>query len=124
MLLTVTFTARLTRARRRHGRCPKLRPFVHYEGELEVDLAYTPGSPGRYGGPPERCYPDEPDEVEVLSARDLGSGRMVFLAPTPRPSAVSWEPPDYPGEELLELARESVFEEASDDFERDCRGDW
>ena len=26
---------------------------------------YTPGLPGRYSGPPERCYPDEPSEFDV-----------------------------------------------------------
>ena len=28
---------------------------------------YYPGSPGRYSGPPEDCYPAEPDELEIES---------------------------------------------------------
>lgn len=31
--------------------------------EITVD-SYTPGVPGRFSGPPENCYPDEPPEVE------------------------------------------------------------
>lgn len=26
---------------------------------------FYPGRPGKYYGPPERCYEDEPDEVEI-----------------------------------------------------------
>lgn len=33
--------------------------------EASVTFDYYPGSPGRYSGPPERCYEDEPDEFEV-----------------------------------------------------------
>jgi hypothetical protein len=34
---------------------------------LDVDFSayYTPGDPGRVSGPPEKCYPPEPPEVEV-----------------------------------------------------------
>lgn len=33
----------------------------------ECEVSYYPGDPGRYSGPPEHCYPAEPDEVEILS---------------------------------------------------------
>lgn len=39
------------------------------EFEFEADMSFTPGSPGRYSGPPEDCYPAEPDEAEF---RDYG----------------------------------------------------
>lgn len=41
--------------------------------EVEV-LAYTPPEPGRYGDRPERCWPADPEEVEVavrLGGRDV-----------------------------------------------------
>jgi hypothetical protein len=34
------------------------------EFEFEADMIYTPGDPGRYYGPPEYCYPEEPAEAE------------------------------------------------------------
>jgi len=35
------------------------------EIELSVEGRFSPGSPGRLWGPPEKCYPDEPAEAEV-----------------------------------------------------------
>ena len=31
----------------------------------EIDVTYTPASPGRTYGPPERCFPDDPDELDA-----------------------------------------------------------
>jgi hypothetical protein len=39
------------------------------EIDVEVDCAATPGNPGRLYGPPEKCYPPEPGEVEILAIR-------------------------------------------------------
>lgn len=33
--------------------------------EVDVDFHWSPGDPGRLSGPPEDCYPPEPDEVEI-----------------------------------------------------------
>lgn len=44
-------------------------------GPVIISGTYYPGSPGRYTGPPENCYPAEPDEFEPEEARltgDLG----------------------------------------------------
>jgi hypothetical protein len=30
-----------------------------------VEYEYEPGSPGRYSGPPENCYPDEPAQLMI-----------------------------------------------------------
>jgi hypothetical protein len=45
---------------------------------LEITItSYYPGTPGRYGGPPEDCYPAEAPEVEftikTLSGQVLGA---------------------------------------------------
>ena len=43
--------------------------------EVTVE-SYTPGVPGRFGGPPETCYPEEPPELDItvrtLSGYQLG----------------------------------------------------
>ena len=39
------------------------------EVDVEVDYFYDPGTPGRYSGPPENCYPDEPAELELVAVR-------------------------------------------------------
>lgn len=38
-------------------------------GELRFEVTYThsPFRPGKYSGPPEHCYPDEPEELEIES---------------------------------------------------------
>jgi hypothetical protein len=42
-------------------------PFEEYTFEIEFN--YTPFRPGRYSGPPEDCYPDEPEELEITSIK-------------------------------------------------------
>lgn len=36
------------------------------ENDLTVFYNYTPAQAGRYSGPPEDCYPDEPEEIEIV----------------------------------------------------------
>jgi len=36
---------------------------------VRVTVEYDPGDPGRLAGPPDRCYPPEPESVEVLSVQ-------------------------------------------------------
>ena len=36
------------------------------EFTCEAKVNYTPEDPGRISGPPERCYPPEPAEVDIL----------------------------------------------------------
>lgn len=45
---------------------------------VEVAGVYTPATPGRYSGPPELCYPDEPEEVECRPT--LGTWEAALLA--------------------------------------------
>jgi hypothetical protein len=37
------------------------------EQDVMVGYHYTPAQPGRISGPPENCYPDEPDEIELVA---------------------------------------------------------
>jgi hypothetical protein len=43
---------------------------------VECDFDYHPGRPGFIGGPPERCYPDEPPELEIQSVKIVGSREL------------------------------------------------
>jgi len=47
----------------------KFKFVTSYEDEAGIvvifDASFTPGDPGRCSGPPERCYPPEPPEVEL-----------------------------------------------------------
>lgn len=55
------------------------------EQTVMVGYHYTPATPGRTSGPPENCYPDEPDEIELTDCRcdllnDEGNAAlMLFL---------------------------------------------
>lgn len=54
-----------------------------YMGEILGDVPcvivydYTPRQAGRYSGPPESCYPDEPAEVDITNVVFQG----VVLSP-------------------------------------------
>jgi hypothetical protein len=55
-----------------------------------VEYEYSPGRPGRYSGPPERCYPDEPAELCVLNV--LINGCMVDAQECVAPDVLErWE---------------------------------
>lgn len=46
---------------------------------LKGAALFYPGRPGVYSGPPEKCYPDEPDEVEVIELTCEGFDAMLLL---------------------------------------------
>lgn len=53
-------------------------PYVKHlddDVRLVVSYKYTPGDPGRTSGPPERCYPPEPPEVEFLTVQLVHPGQ-------------------------------------------------
>jgi hypothetical protein len=39
---------------------------------VRVSGTYIPGDPGRLSGPPEKCWPPEPDEVEIERIEHAG----------------------------------------------------
>lgn len=43
------------------------------EVEFVMTYEYTPFRPGRFSGPPEDCYPDEPEELEIESIEHISS---------------------------------------------------
>lgn len=47
--------------------------------KLVVEAAISPGSPGKFYGPPEDCYPSDPGEIEVDSiAIKIGNRKKVI----------------------------------------------
>lgn len=78
-----------------------------YDGphELCIDYQYTPGDPGVISGPPERCRPPEPDELEIREILEImGNGLYKVL-----PSFLT----DGEFDDLLEKVRTKYEEESS-----------
>jgi hypothetical protein len=69
------------------------------ESEALVEFEYTPGRPGRYFGPPEDCYPDEPAEVTILQV--LINGQWC-------------DPADFIADAILDRWQEEIEQEAGD----------
>jgi len=46
---------------------------------LTGTATYSPGDPGKYSGPPEKCYPAEPPEAEVITLKCDGHEAMFLL---------------------------------------------
>lgn len=49
--------------------------------QVTVDYHFSPFSPGRYSGPPEHCYPDEPAELDITSINWDSPLGMVDILP-------------------------------------------
>lgn len=89
---------------------------------LEVEItSYTPGRSGVFSGPPEHCYPDEPEELEfeVVSGviededgneEDLGRNGCAAVA-------------EQYAEEIEQKLMDQLADEA-DDCDYDDSRDW
>lgn len=80
---------------------------------FEAEVDYTPGTPGRYSGPPEKCYPHEPPEVEITALTVDGKDAMFLLDSTMQPEI----------EEAASIAADEAFEDARDQARIDAYRD-
>lgn len=84
-------------------------------GDLEILVYYyfTPAQRGRYSGPPEDCYPDEDEEIEIVDCHC----HSLLLTAEGRLALFKWLEDD---ERLIErLIKEiSEYEAEGDDDER------
>ena len=55
-------------------------PFEMHGTTVLVSGTYYPGDPGRLFGPPERCYPPEPAEIEVERVMHGGEDITAVLS--------------------------------------------
>lgn len=46
---------------------------------FDAEISYTSATPGRYSGPPEDCYPDEPAELDFISLVTYSGKDAMFL---------------------------------------------
>ena len=90
----------------------KLETDLFGELRFEVTYDYSPFRPGRYSGPPEKCYPDEPEELEIESIRILETG---FIDP-------SFNVHDFLGADFIAQLEALLLDEIHEDF-NDCRHD-
>ena len=45
---------------------------------FDAEVSYTPATPGRYSGPPEDCYPDDPAELDFISLECNGKDALFL----------------------------------------------
>ena len=79
--------------------------------DLRAEGVYSPGRPGRTSGPPEKCYPDEPAELDIEKLTAL-------IAPTVTRDATFLLDSEY-GPEIMELAEEALAEDLGEDLAND-----
>ena len=39
----------------------------YYGKQYKIEYTFIPGTAGQCDGPPEACYPEEPDELDILA---------------------------------------------------------
>lgn len=45
---------------------------------FDAEISYTSATPGRYSGPPENCYPDDPAELDFISLECNGKDALFL----------------------------------------------
>jgi hypothetical protein len=94
---------------------------VDGEEEFRVTYTYRPGHPGQTYGPPERCYPPEPPEIEITLVEEPDRGfdgrgkgwRRVSKDPT------GHDPHDDLADEIIDKCWDELVEAADDDHAAD-----
>lgn len=66
-------------------------------GFVDVTFTFESGTPGYYSGPPENCYPDEEDQIEIVSVMYEGVDVYPILSESARDDIV---------DEIYEKAKE------------------
>jgi hypothetical protein len=79
------------------------------EVEVTVEYSYSPGTPGKFYGPPENCYPDEPAECEV---------EVIYLTADKAKTDIMPKLSTETIEQVFEQACGTGEESMNDDYER------
>lgn len=86
------------------------------DSEALVEYEYSPGDPGQYSGPPERCYPATDAEVVIIQV--FVNGCWVDADLFAESTLEGWT------QQLLESCAERECEDTDADEWRDRRRDW
>jgi len=76
--------------------------------EAYIKGTYRPGDPGKISGPPEKCYPPEPDEFEASEVVLYYEDSKGTLTRIEIEHKDTWEFIDQFQEEIMQKARDEV----------------
>lgn len=95
-------------------RIPSFQSEVELDGQpvrVKVLYNFLPGTPGRTSGPPEDCYPSEPDETEIEGVYALSEPKTDLSARlTPTEMSRLLDEARAIGEERAQAQREDAAE--------------
>jgi len=74
----------------------------YYGKKMDINYTFIPGTAGLCDGPPEACYPEEPDELDILEVI-WETGGLTLIDGTRQVTRV-WV-------DILPVLSESDFEE-------------
>jgi len=83
--------------------------------EVTVTGDYSPMKPGKFTGPPEACYPDEPAEFDIEDVQVAGESIVEMLMCLQLPSSPFRRTSRMALDDLAEDCITKLEEEAADD---------